>query len=86
LLPALQESPDETQPLRTLSLFSDCPSSVAQMAERRSCCAVGDSNFALDEKMPPGSGSTGIPVPDVPTSSATGREIARHDRAQPGRH
>ena len=26
--------------------------------------------FALDEKVPPGSGGTGVPVPDVPTWSA----------------
>jgi hypothetical protein len=59
------------------------------MAKRRSYWAVGNSNiafFTLDEKMPPDSGSTGIPIPDVPTSSATGRGIARHGRAQPGRH
>src|SRR5579862_4660375 len=26
--------------------------------------------FALDEKVPPGSGGTGVPVPDVPTWSS----------------
>lgn len=64
--PALQESPDETRLLQTLFLSCDRPSSAAQMAKRRSCWAVGNSNiafFALDEKMPPASGSTGIPVP-----------------------
>ena len=60
-----------------------------KMAERCSCRVVGDCRiafFALDEKMPSDSGSAGIPFPDVPTSSTTGREIASHDRAQPGRH
>jgi len=44
------------------------------------------SRSSRSTKKPSDSGSAGIPVPDVPTSSTTGREIASQDRAQPGRH
>jgi hypothetical protein len=42
------------------------------------------SSSRLTKKCRPG--GTGISVPDVPTCSATGSEIASHYRAQQGRH